>query len=60
MQNLLQQFHNEVCNDISNTFWDRKKHIVSLPHKSDFDERFIPIKVRLAQMKKDYLDLCKK
>ena len=39
---LLHQFHNEVCNDMPNVFWDRKKHIVSLPYKNNFDDMLIP------------------
>ena len=57
---LLQQFQKEICSDIPNAFWDRKKHIVSLPYENDFDDRFIPTKAKPAQMKKDYLDLYKK
>ena len=48
---LLHQFHNEVCSDILNTFWDRKKHIVSLSYENNFDDRLIPTKGKPAQMK---------
>ena len=56
----MHQLHNEVCSDIPNAFWDRKKHIVFLPYESDFDEKLFPTKARSAQMKKDYLNFCKK
>uniref|UniRef100_A0A7N0TK87 Peptidase A2 domain-containing protein n=1 Tax=Kalanchoe fedtschenkoi TaxID=63787 RepID=A0A7N0TK87_KALFE len=32
----------EICNDHSNAFWNRKKHIVSLPYEESFKEQDIP------------------
>ena len=55
IQIILHQFHNEICSDISNTFCDRKKHVISLPYKSDFDGKIISTKARPAQIEKDYL-----
>ena len=57
---LLHQFHNEVCSDIPNTFWDRKKHIIFLPYESDFDGKLIPTNARPTQLKKIYLNFYKK
>jgi hypothetical protein len=54
------QFLKEVCSDLPNAFWDRKRHIVSLPYNQDFNEKHIPTKARPSQMKSDYLELCKK
>lgn len=55
-----QQFRDEICNDLPNAFWDRKKHVISLPYLDDFNESQIPAKARPAQMNHEYLDLCKK
>ena len=34
-----ENFNKEICSDIPNAFWDRKKYIVSLPYEKDFNER---------------------
>ena len=40
-----QQFIYDVCSDIPNAFWERKRHIISLPYIQGFDERYqIPTK----------------
>ena len=54
------QFSLQICNDHPNAFWDRKKHIVSLPYEDDFNESQIPTKARPCQMNSEYLELCKK
>ena len=36
---------NDVCSDILNTFWHRKKHIVNLSYVKDFNEKNIPTKL---------------
>jgi len=53
-------FKNEVCSDIPNAFWQRKKHIVSLPYEKDFSEKNISTKARPIQMNKELLEFCKK
>lgn len=50
----------EICADIPNAFWNRKKHIVALPYIDGFDEKFIPTKARPIQMNERYLKLCQK
>lgn len=50
----------EICNDHPNAFWNRKKHVASLPYEEDFDEKRIPTKARPCQMNSEYLELCKK
>ena len=50
----------EICSDIPNAFWERKKHIVNLPYEKDFSERDIPTKARPIQMNHDLLEICKK
>ena len=34
----------DVCSDVPNAIWHRKKHIVDLPYINDFDEKNIPTK----------------
>uniref|UniRef100_A0A7N0VFA8 CCHC-type domain-containing protein n=1 Tax=Kalanchoe fedtschenkoi TaxID=63787 RepID=A0A7N0VFA8_KALFE len=49
----------EICNDHPNAFWNRKKHIVSLPYEESFKEQDIPTKSRPCQMNSEYMELCK-
>ncbi|XP_028059089.1 uncharacterized protein LOC114262873 [Camellia sinensis] len=56
---LEKEFQNEICSDVPNAFWDRKKHLVALPYEPTFDEKKIPTKARPSQMKKEYMELCK-
>ena len=32
----------DVCSDVPNAFWHRKKHIVDLPYIKDFNEKKYP------------------
>lgn len=57
---LKDQFSLHICGDHPNMFWERKKHIVSLPYEEDFSENNISTKVRPCQMNSEYLELCKK
>jgi len=57
---LYELFQNEVCSDLPNAFWQRKKHIISLPYEKDFSEKNIPTKARPIQMNKELLEFCKK
>ena len=50
----------DVCSDVPNTFWHRKKHSVDLPYVKDFDEKNIPIKARPIQMNAETVEFCKK
>lgn len=59
IKSLEKEFHTEVCSDVPNAFWERKKHIVSLPYEPGFNERKIPTRAHPNQMKKEYLELCK-
>ncbi|KAK9689535.1 hypothetical protein RND81_09G065500, partial [Saponaria officinalis] len=52
-------FSTDICSDHPNAFWNRKKHIVTLPYEDDFQEDNIPTKARPCQMNADYLALCK-
>jgi len=51
---------NDVCFDIPNAFWHRKKHIVNLPYVKDFNEKNIPTKARPIQMNAETFEFCKK
>ncbi|WMV56267.1 hypothetical protein MTR67_049652 [Solanum verrucosum] len=41
-------------------FWNRKKHIVTLPYEDDFSEENIPTKSRPCQMNTELVEFCKK
>ncbi|KAG2697417.1 hypothetical protein I3760_07G104800 [Carya illinoinensis] len=49
----------EVCSELPNAFWHRKKHVVSLPYVKDFSENLIPTKARPIQMNRETLGFCK-
>ena len=55
-----ERFQNEICSDVPNAFWERKKHVVYLPYEKDFSERNIPTKARPIQMNQELLEFCKK
>ncbi|KAL4613896.1 hypothetical protein ACB092_07G015000, partial [Castanea dentata] len=50
----------DVCSEIPNAFWHRKKHIVNLPYAKDFNEKNIPTKARPIQMNAETVEFCKK
>ncbi|XP_015054838.1 uncharacterized protein LOC107001217 [Solanum pennellii] len=50
----------DICADHPSAFWDRKKHIVTLPYKDNFSENDIPTKSRHCQMNIELVDFCKK
>ncbi|KAG2663269.1 hypothetical protein I3760_16G019700 [Carya illinoinensis] len=49
----------EVCSELPNAFWHRKKHVVSLPYVKNFSENLIPTKARPIQMNREILEFCK-
>ncbi|KAM3266267.1 hypothetical protein P3L10_003261 [Capsicum annuum] len=49
----------DICADHPNAFWNRKKHIVSLPYEDDFSEEKIPTKSRPCQMNTELVEFCK-
>ena len=53
-------FKEKVCSGLPSAFWERKKHIISLPYEPGFDERDIPTKARTTQMNFELLEHCKK
>ena len=50
----------EVCADVPNAFWSRKKFVVELPYEQSFDEKMIPTKARPIQMNERHLEICRK
>ena len=52
-------FQKEICSDLPNVFWSRKKHEISLPYIQNFDEFKIPTKARPIQMNEKLLEYCK-
>ena len=48
-----------MCSDFPNAFWERKKHMVTLPYIDNFDEEKIPTKARPSQMDQKTLQYCK-
>ena len=46
---LEQLFKKRMCFDLPNAFWERKKHIISLPYEPNFNEKNIPTKARPIQ-----------
>ena len=51
---------NDLCSDIPNAFWYRKRHIVNLPYVKDFNEKNIPTKARPIQINVETVEFCKK
>ncbi|GAV92318.1 hypothetical protein CFOL_v3_35698 [Cephalotus follicularis] len=51
---------NNLCSDLPDAFWHRKRHMVSLPYEKDFTEQNIHIKVRPIQMTYELIKHCKK
>ncbi|GAV63049.1 LOW QUALITY PROTEIN: hypothetical protein CFOL_v3_06571, partial [Cephalotus follicularis] len=51
---------NNLCSDLSDAFWHRKPHMVSLPYEKDFTEQSIPTKARPIQMTYELMEHCKK
>jgi len=50
----------DICSDVPNVFWHRKKHIVDLPYVKDFNEKNIPTKAHPIQMNAETVEFCKK
>ena len=60
IDNFLKMLIGDVCSDVPNAFWHRKKHIVDLPYVKYFNEKNIPIKARPIQMNAETVEFCKK
>ena len=60
IDNFQKMLIDDVCSDIPNAFWHRKKHIVDLPYVKDFNEKNIPTKARPIQMNAETIEFCKK
>ncbi|GAV67802.1 hypothetical protein CFOL_v3_11306, partial [Cephalotus follicularis] len=51
---------NNLCSDLPNAFWHRKRHMVSLPYERDSIEQNIPTKARPIHMTYESMKHCKK
>ena len=51
---------NDVCFDIPNAFWRRKRHIVNLAYVKNFNKKNIPAKARPIQINAETIEFCKK
>ena len=64
LQSKINNFHkiliNDICSNIPNAFWHRKKHIVNLPYVKDFNEKNIYSKARPIQKNAKTIEFCKK
>ena len=60
IDNFLQILINDVCFDIPNAFWHRKRHIVNLAYVKDFNEKNIPTKACPIQMNAETVEFYKK
>ena len=64
LQSKINNFHkiliNDICSNIPNAFWHRKKHIVNLPYDKDFNEKNIYSKARPIQKNAETIEFCKK
>nr|XP_016467416.1 PREDICTED: uncharacterized protein LOC107790034 [Nicotiana tabacum] len=49
-----------TCKEHPSAFWNRKKHIVTLPYEDNFSEDDIPTKSRPCQMNAELVEFCKK
>lgn len=63
VQQRINLVHNEMLNNICaespNALWERKKHMVNLQYKPDFNEKMIPTKARPIAMGPRHLVICK-
>ena len=60
IDNFQKMLIDDVCSDVPNAFWHKKKRIVDLPYVKDFDEKNIPTKARPIQMNVEIVEFCKK
>ncbi|GAV65397.1 hypothetical protein CFOL_v3_08912 [Cephalotus follicularis] len=51
---------NNICSDLPDAFWHKKRHMVSLPYEKDFTEQNISTKARPIQMTYELMKHCKK
>lgn len=60
MKLISEQIAIDTCADHPSAFWNRKKHIVTLPYEDKFSENDIPTKSRPCQMNTELVEFCKK
>nr|XP_016469924.1 PREDICTED: uncharacterized protein LOC107792247 [Nicotiana tabacum] len=57
---IAEQMAVDICVDHPSAFWNRKRHIVTLPYEENFSEDDIPTKSRPCQMNVELVEFCKK
>ncbi|KAL4202081.1 hypothetical protein AMTRI_Chr02g219240 [Amborella trichopoda] len=60
IEDIKHEIEKEICSELPTAFWNRQKHIVSLPYEEGFSETKIPTKVRRIQMNSRMLEICHK
>ncbi|CAN4119567.1 unnamed protein product [Withania somnifera] len=50
----------DICLDHPSAFWNRKRHIVTLPYEETFNEENIPTKSRPTSNEHELVEFCKK
>ncbi|GAV92632.1 Peptidase_A3 domain-containing protein, partial [Cephalotus follicularis] len=51
---------NNLCSDLPDASWHRKRHMVSLPYEKNFTEQNIPTKTKPIQMTYELIKYCEK
>ncbi|GAV65762.1 hypothetical protein CFOL_v3_09276, partial [Cephalotus follicularis] len=51
---------NNLCSDLPDASWHRKRHMISLPYGKNFNEQNIPTKTKPIQMTYELMRYCKK
>ncbi|GAV89813.1 hypothetical protein CFOL_v3_33225 [Cephalotus follicularis] len=51
---------NNLCSELPDAFWHRKRHMISLPYEKKFTKQNIPTKARPIQMNHELMEHCKK
>lgn len=59
IESIQKEYEQQVCAEIPNAFWNRKKHIVELPYEPAFEEKKIPTKARPIKMNARRMEICK-
>ncbi|GAV89410.1 hypothetical protein CFOL_v3_32825, partial [Cephalotus follicularis] len=49
-----------LCSDLPDAFWHRKRHMVSLPYEKNFIEQNIPTKTKPIQITYELMKYCEK
>lgn len=59
IEEILDKINKEICAEVPNVFWNRKRHELNLPYMDEFNKEKIPTKARPIAMGKRLLKYCK-